>query len=93
VFYSLKEQLVIIVNLPLEGGKENVTINEFLADMLDEDFPHRQGPWRSFDSFDPPYKRSELRDMARLKIIKLVEKEKKFALTLNATDENGRINA
>jgi hypothetical protein len=65
-----------------------MSINEFLADMDEDDYPHSLGPWRSFDAFDPPYKRIELRQMRSLGVIQLDEREKRFRLTLFATDQH-----
>lgn len=61
-----------------------MSVTEFLAEFEENDFPHPYGKWIDFDRFDPPYRRNELRDMRKLEVIQLDEKNKRFRLTLNA---------
>lgn len=65
-----------------------MTINEFLANFEKKDFLHEKGPWMSFKSFDPPFKRDELRAMRKQGIIELEESNKRFRLTLWAWTRN-----
>ncbi len=65
--------------------EENHSIKNFLADMAPEDFPSEFGPWLSCSSFDPPFKRRELRLLRKLSIIQYNERKKAFRLTVKAT--------
>lgn len=67
------------------------SIADFLDEMEAEDFPARHGPWRAFDYFDPPFGRRALRSMAREGVIQLDEPNKRFRLTMMATDVRDRI--
>ena len=68
-----------------------MTIEEFLCEMEPHNFPAKVGPWLTFDSFDPQFKRYELRMMRKAGVIELDEGGKRFRLTLQATDAMGQI--
>lgn len=65
---------------------EPLSIAGFLDEMEPDDFPFQRGPWRTFDYFDPPFGRRVLRSMAREGVIELDEPNKRFRLTMMATD-------
>lgn len=71
--------------------KPTISIEAFLADMEDADFPTFAGPWRTFDHFDPPFRLRDLRAMDRRGAINLDEGGKRFRLTMLATDVRDRI--
>lgn len=68
-----------------------MTIDEFLCEMEPHNFPVKVGPWLTFDGFDPPFKRDELRAMRKAGVIELDEVWKRFRLTMQATDAMERI--
>lgn len=70
---------------------EPLSIAGFLDEMEPDDFPFQRGPWRAFDYFDPPFGRQILRSMAREGVIQLDEPNKRFRLTMMATDARDRI--
>jgi len=60
-------------------------VKDFLEEFSYEDFPSLEGPWIDFDCFDPPFTLTELKTMAKQKIIILNIANKKFCLTMEAT--------
>jgi hypothetical protein len=61
--------------------------DEFLSEFEDDQFPQRLGVEISLDTHDPPFRKADLRQMARAGMIDLDEVTWTYRLTLAATDE------
>lgn len=64
---------------------------DFLEEHLPEDFPQTQGPWISWDRYEPPFTRAELREMRKQGLIDLDERRKKYRMTQVALSEYSKL--
>ncbi len=58
---------------------------DFLAEFDPEQFPSSLGPAISVDAHDPPFSRSQLRQMERQNLIVMNKEDTHYRLTLKAT--------
>jgi hypothetical protein len=58
---------------------------DFLCEFVADQFPQPVGPWISVDAHDPPWTRSQLKQMERQGLIELNRTDTHYRLTLKAT--------
>lgn len=63
-----------------------MTPENFVLEFVTEQMPTDLGPEISLDTHDPPFKKSELRQMAKLGFIVLDEEKWTYRLTMKATE-------
>lgn len=62
---------------------------DFLAEFDDEHFPSAVGPAISVDAHDPPFTRTQLKQMQRQNLIVMNRDDTHYRLTLKATKVRG----
>ncbi|TXT26017.1 MAG: hypothetical protein FD134_725 [Gallionellaceae bacterium] len=65
---------------------EDMKANEFLREFDESHFPSTLGPVLDMQSHDPPFRKADLRQMAKEGLIVLDETSWTYRLTLAATD-------
>jgi hypothetical protein len=64
---------------------------DFLAEFDPEHFPSTVGPEISVEAHDPPFTRTQLKQMARQNLIVFNREDTHYRLTLKATKVAGRV--
>ena len=64
---------------------------DFLKEFEDEHFPQLVGPWIGVDAHDPPFTRSQLRQMERQNLIEFNLSDTHYRMTLKATKVRARL--
>ena len=67
----------------------NMKAKDFLAEFEDYHFPSAIGPEIGLDAHDPPFTRTQLREMERQNLIVMNREATHFRLTLKAANVRG----
>lgn len=62
---------------------------DFLCEFDDCQFPQAVGPWVGLDDHDPPWTRTQLKQMQRQNLIEFNREDTHYRLTLKATKVRG----
>lgn len=89
--FQLRKSPAFMAALKAEIGRRlaevriSMRAKDFLAEFDPEQFPSSLGPAISVDAHDPPFSRSQLRQMERQNLIVMNKEDTHYRLTLKAT--------